>query len=69
MNLSILRRKDVEKMCGLSRSSIYALIEQGKFPKQIKLSERAVGWISEEIQDFLKSRIETTRNGGQSERS
>ncbi len=54
--LQILRRKQVESRVGLSRSSLYALIAAGAFPKQIKLSARAVGWRESEIDAWIASR-------------
>ena len=57
-NLRILRRKQVEKTTGLSRSSIYLAMKEGKFPKQISLGARAVGWIESEIEEWLSARIE-----------
>jgi prophage regulatory protein len=52
----ILRRKQVEQRIGLARSSLYALIAAGAFPKQIKLSTRAVGWRESEIDAWIASR-------------
>lgn len=60
-SLKMLRRKQVEAITGLSRSSIYSKMETGTFPKQIKLGERAVGWLGDEIQAWLASRVATTR--------
>lgn len=57
-NLSILRRKNVEARTGLSRSTIYARIQQGTFPRPINLGGRAVGWLESEIQAWLESRVE-----------
>jgi prophage regulatory protein len=59
--LTILRRKQVEARTGLSRSTIYAFISEGVFPKPINLGNRAVGWIEAEIDTWLKSCIETSR--------
>lgn len=59
--LTILRRKQVEARTGLSRSTIYAFISEGIFPKPINLGNRAVGWIEVEIDAWLKSCIETSR--------
>ena len=59
--LTILRRKQVEARTGLSRSTIYAFITEGIFPKPINLGNRAVGWIEAEIDAWLKSCIETSR--------
>ncbi|MDR0454839.1 MAG: AlpA family transcriptional regulator [Deferribacteraceae bacterium] len=61
MEIKILKINEVQLITGLSRSTIYALIEQGKFPKQIKLSERSVGWLESEVQDWLKERISISR--------
>lgn len=57
-NCNILRRDQVIGRTGLSRSTIYSLIQQGEFPKQIQLSPRSVGWLEIEIDLWLKSRIE-----------
>lgn len=56
--ISILRRKQVEKRTGLSRSTIYLRIQEGTFPKPINLGERAVGWLENEIEAWLATRIE-----------
>ena len=53
----VLRLKDVIKIVGLSRSSIYALKASGDFPESFTLSKRAVGWLSDDIECWLNSRI------------
>ena len=63
-NFKIIKRPEVESITGLSRSSIYAKMENGTFPKGIKLSERSVGWLEHEVQEWLKNRISATRQGG-----
>lgn len=63
-NFKIIRRPDVEAMTGLSRSSIYEKMDQGTFPKAIKLGERSVGWLEHEVQEWLKNRVSATRGGG-----
>lgn len=60
--LSILRRKQVEERTGLSRSTIYLFIQEGTFPKPISLGARAVGWLENEIQEWLAARIEIRNN-------
>ena len=61
--ISILRRKKVEKRVGLSRSTIYSKIREGSFPKPINLGPRAVGWIEDEIDDWIMDRVETRDRG------
>ncbi len=53
----ILRRTEVEAITGLSRSSIYAQMANGNFPKPINIGERAVGWIAEEITAWIESKL------------
>ena len=55
--LTILRRKQVEKRVGLSRSTIYAKIAAGEFPAPIALGARAVGWLESDIIAWIESRI------------
>lgn len=58
----ILRRRQVEARTGLSRSTIYARIAEGAFPRPIDLGGgRAVGWIDSEINEWLQERIEQSR--------
>lgn len=60
--LSILRRRQVEKRVGLTRSPIYARIKAGTFPKPISLGGgKAVGWIEAEIDAWLTAQVEKSR--------
>ncbi len=52
----IIRIHSVLELTGLSKSSIYQLIAQGKFPPPVKLSRRAAGWKFTEIQNWINSR-------------
>jgi prophage regulatory protein len=56
--LRVLRLPDVEKRVGLARSRIYALEAEGRFPKRVKLSERASGWVEHEIDEYLQTRVD-----------
>ncbi len=62
--LIILRRRDVEARTGLPRSTMYALMKQGKFPKQVSLGERAVGWVQSEIEEWIEQHISQSRKPG-----
>jgi len=55
--MRIMRLKEVIEKTGLSRSTIYNLISQGKFPKQIDLGARSVGWVDTEIEEWLEVKI------------
>jgi prophage regulatory protein len=50
----ILRRAQLEARLGLARSSIYKMMDEGTFPRPVKLGRRAVGWRSEDIETWLE---------------
>jgi prophage regulatory protein len=54
---TILRRKQVERETGYSRSTIYLRISQRLWPKPVSLGARAVGWPASEIQAMNAARI------------
>ena len=58
---TIIRLKQVKQRTGLSRSSIYLAMNRGNFPRKIALGARSVGWIEEEIDSFLRTRIDASR--------
>lgn len=56
--MRILRLKNVLDITGLARSTIYAYIEKGFFPKPVSLGERSVGWLESEVDEWILARIE-----------
>lgn len=52
----ILRRAEVEAKTGFKRAHIYRLMNQGKFPKAMRLGIRAVGWDSAEVDQWIADR-------------
>ena len=45
----------VKERTGLSRSTIYAKIAEGTFPRPVSLGARAVGWLESEIDAWINS--------------
>ena len=62
MITSILRLPEVKSRTGLSRSTIYLRMKNKSFPCQITLGGRAVGWVEEDINQWLAEKIEESRN-------
>jgi prophage regulatory protein len=52
----ILRLPAVKDRTGLATSTIYKLIRAGKFPRHIKITERASGWLETDIDAWVESR-------------
>ena len=53
----ILRRREVERMLGISRSSIYAAVAAGELPAPVRLAANAVGWVEAELIEWIESKI------------
>jgi len=56
-----LRLPQVKSTTGLSKSSIYARISEGTFPKQISLGPRLVVWVESDIQNWITEQVSAAR--------
>ena len=45
----LLRRKEVERIAGISRASIYRLIKAGKFPRPVSIGTGSVRWKQSDV--------------------
>jgi prophage regulatory protein len=53
----------VREITTLSNATIYRLIKQGEFPKQIKLSERSAVWSMDEIDNWFQEKMDIREAG------
>ena len=60
--IQILRLPEVCKTTGLGRSMVYQLEAVQRFPARVRISDRAVGWVEEEVQGWLAERIQRSRD-------
>ena len=68
-----IRLPEVLTRTGYGRTTIYRKMEDGSFPRSVKLGgpledpnvfdSRAVAWIEEEVEQWIKSRIEESNLG------
>ena len=49
---ALLRLKDVCRLVGLSRSSIYKRVADGTFPRPLRVSERSARWRMQDLQEW-----------------
>ena len=64
----VIRLNEVLSRTGFGRTSIYRKMEEGSFPKSLKLGgppkdpsifdSRAVAWIEDEVDQWMESRID-----------
>jgi prophage regulatory protein len=57
----LIRRKEVEALTGLARSTIYERIKQGVFPAPVSLGAKAVAWVNTEIQEWIEAQVSHRR--------
>ncbi len=55
--MKFLRLSEVLNRTGLSRSTLYALMAAGHFPKNVSLMPRVVVWVEQEIDDWMLEKI------------
>jgi prophage regulatory protein len=60
--LRILRRKQVQARTGLPRATLYQQISEGAFPRPIKLTRRAVGWVEADVEKWLSDKVAESRS-------
>ncbi|ASG32923.1 MULTISPECIES: helix-turn-helix transcriptional regulator [Enterobacterales] len=62
INQSLIRLPEVLKRTGFGKAWIYRLISEGRFPAPVKIGVRAVAFVESEIDAWIQSVIETSRN-------
>ena len=61
MKSKILRLPEVLEQTGLCRSTIYSLVAQDLFPRQIQLTRRSVGWLAHDVDNWLAERVSSAK--------
>jgi prophage regulatory protein len=54
--MKLLSHKEVQQKTGLSGVTIWRLERAGKFPTRVNITPSRVGWIEEEIDEWIASR-------------
>ena len=58
----LIRLPEVLNKTGYKKAWIYRLISEDKFPKPIKLGERAVAFVEVEVDEWIPEKISQSRN-------
>ncbi|AWX99291.1 transcriptional regulator [Marinomonas primoryensis] len=56
--MRFLKLQQVMDKTSLCRSSIYNLINAGKFPKNVTVMGKRKAWLESEIEDWMMSKME-----------
>jgi prophage regulatory protein len=60
---SFVRLNVVKSRTGLSRSTLYAYVRDGRFPAPVAISKRCVAWVEAEIDRWIADRIAARSRG------
>ena len=60
--VSFLRLPEVKAVTGLSKTSLYELIREKRFPPPVRLGQRAVAWVRSEVNQWAADRILASRS-------
>ena len=58
-DVRLMRRPEVEAVCGVSRSLLYDMVAKGTFPQPLLINARAVGWRVCDVREWLETRRRT----------
>lgn len=53
---ALIRRRQVEQLVQLSRSTIYAAVKAGTFPAPVRIGARAVAWNLSQVESWVEAR-------------
>lgn len=56
MALRLIRLPEVLNRIGISKTNVYRLIPEGKFPKPVRLGPNSVAWLEEDIDAWILER-------------
>ncbi|WP_044043722.1 helix-turn-helix transcriptional regulator [Octadecabacter antarcticus] len=56
----LLKRRVVEEMTGFSRTTIYRLMAEGRFPRPLRTGENSVRWRMSDLQKWMDALAETS---------
>ena len=52
---TLLTRRQIEAKFQLSRSAIYQMMSQGRFPRPLRLGKKCVRWRAQDIEHYIES--------------
>jgi prophage regulatory protein len=52
----IIRFPKISELTSLSRTTIWRLEAEGSFPKRLQVGNRGVGWLLNEVDEWMQSR-------------
>ena len=62
--MRFMRLPEVKQAVGLSRSQIYKLIQEGRFPAPIRVTANVSAWVDSEVAEWQRAVLSRRHTGG-----
>ena len=59
--MRLIKLPEVSRLTGVPPSSVYWRVSRGEFPRPIKIGERASAWNSDEVENWIATKIEAAK--------
>lgn len=53
----LIRRSEVLRLVGLSKSTLYERIAAEDFPRPVRVSPRCVAWVEADVREWIDARV------------
>lgn len=61
--MQFIRPRDVVEMIGVSRTTLWRMVQAGTFPPPVRITERNRGFLLEAVEAWMKARADATPVG------
>ena len=61
--MRFIRPRDVVEMIGVSRATLWRMVQAGTFPQPVRITERNRGFLLEAVEAWMKARTDGTAIG------
>ncbi len=58
--MRFVRPGEVVKMLGVSRTTLWRLVQAGAFPRPVQITERNRGYLLDDVQAWMQARLEAS---------
>lgn len=58
---TVIKLPEVLQIVKCSKAKVYSEMKKGNFPKPIKLGDRAVAWLMDDVTKWLEQRIKQSK--------
>lgn len=58
---TVIKLPEVLQIVKCSKAKVYSEMKKGNFPKPIKLGDRAVAWVMDDVTEWLERRIKQSK--------